>query len=484
MITVRFYSFSKRENSTKIPTGTGTEFSCTIHDSSSIFFPIIKLNRGADTSSAPAFNYCRINDFGRYYWITNWTWENGLWFASLKCDVLASFKSTIGSTSLYALRASNSYDGSIPDKLYPAKAGCTFVTESLSGGRPWGNVMQGIFIMGIVSQDPDFGSLKYIGLSLTNMRSFIAQLLDDAILTANGFNVQDASLALQKSLIDPLQYIKSCVYIPYPPSSLTDSLTTISSFDIWNWTINLSGYEVKYSAPYNTYSGTITIPKHPQTAGRGKFVNQMPFTVLQLQAPPFGMIDLDTTALVDTSTLSLGISLDLPTGLGVLTISNGSVVMNRIEAQIGVPVQLSQVFHDYLGAYVGAMGAIGGVISGLGSVVGGAMSGSIGGVAGGLGNMLSSGVSGVGSAIEALFPKAQSIGSGGSYAQLAGNWNIYAQFFTIVDDDLAHNGRPLCQMVTPSSGYYLIQDGDVPISGTQDESQEIKRYLETGFYYE
>lgn len=471
MITVRFYSFSKRENSTKIPSGTGTEYSCTIHDSSSIFFPIIKLNRGADTTSAPAFNYCQISNFGRYYWITDWSWENGLWFASLKCDVLASFKSSIGSTSLYALRASASYDGSIPDMLYPAKAGCTFTNEALTGTRPWGNPLAGVYVLGIVSKDADFGSIDYVVLTRTNTKTFIADVLQNAVTATNGFDVNDATYALQASLIDPMQYIKSCTYIPFTTTELNSCLDVKSTISIWDWDFNIANYKVKYSQPYFSYSGSISIPKHPQTASRGQFVNQAPFTELTLYAPPFGAFTLDTTSLVGISSLSLNVQIDLPSGLGILTISNGTSTLQKIEAQIGVPVQLSQVLHDYAGAVIGGIGAVGGAI-------GSAMSGNIAGAVTGL-------VTGaIGSAIAAKYPAAQTMGSGGSYAQLTGAWQICAQFFTIADDDLAHNGRPLCQMVTPSSGYYLIQDGDVPISGTQEEAQEVKRYLETGFYYE
>lgn len=475
MITVRFYSFSKRENSTKIPTGTGTEYSCTIHDSSSIFFPIIKLNRGADTSSAPAFNYCRINDFGRYYWITNWTWENGLWFASLKCDVLASFKSAIGSTSLYVLRASNSYDGSIPDMLYPTKAGCAFAVSedwniSASG-------FSGCFVVGVTSRDGDFGSLKYYVLDSTNLSALTDFLCTDIVTTLNNFDPLDASIELQKALIDPLSYIKSCVYIPMTKSEVVAAVPSgsISNTDvnliINDWTASsVSGRSLSKPNPYARLTSSLTIPKHPQTASRGKFVNNSPFTSLWLAARGFGLIDLDTTSFTDDSSVNLEMRIDLPTGLGTLTISNSVGEINRVTTNVGVPIQLSQILTDYTGAILNGVGAIGSLVGGF---LGGNPVGAVTGFA-----------SGVGSAVQAIHPKVQSIGSGGSYADVPRSIHLVAQFFTIADDDIAHNGRPLCQMVTPSSGYYLIQDGDVPISGTQDEAQEIKRYLETGFFYE
>ena len=88
--------------------------------------------------------------------------------------------------------------------------------------------------------------------------------------------------------------------------------------------------------------------------------------------------------------------------------------------------------------------------------------------------------------INALMPRAQSIGGGGSFAQLFTNTRLEYQWFRPVDDDNSHNGRPLCQVKTPASlgGYMLIQDGDVAIDGTAAEADEIRTLLQSGFYYE
>lgn len=473
MITANFYKFSKKENSTARPTGSGNALGIEIKSASSIFFPYIVVNRGASTA-APGYNYCYISNFERYYWITEWVWNDGLWEASLKCDVLATYKSVIGNENLYALRAAYSYDGSIPDTLYPAKAGCSFNSNALSANRPWGNPMAGVYVLGLVSKDADFGSIDYVIMSRANIKTFITDILTNAISDPiNQFDINDASYALQAALIDPMQYIKSCTYIPFTTSELSSNLTTDSTVAVWSWEFPIANYKVNYASPYYSYSGTIDIPKHPQAGSRGQYVNQAPFTNLTLFAPPFGAFDLDTTSLVGATSLTLNVQIDLPTGLGILTVSNGSITLQKIEAQIGVPVQLSQVINDYAGAAITAA-------QGIAGAVGSAFSGNIGGA-------VSSLVTGaIGSATAALYPKAQSIGSGGSYAQLMGVWQICAQFFNVVDDDITHNGRPLCQVIQPKNipGYILIQDGDVAIDGTQEESQEIKKYLETGFFYE
>lgn len=468
-IKVNFYRFTKKENSTARPAGSGTELDCILKDSSSIFYPVLKLNLGA--ISAPSFNYCVIPVFNRWYFVTNWEWDNGLWIASLKVDVLATYKPEIGNTSLYALRASNQYDGAIVDNLYPTKTGCTFEqSETWYPSRGLGIVQT--FILGIVSKNPSYGSVNYYAVDNANLYTIVNELLDDTLLSNNGFNAQDASIALQKSLVDPLQYIKSAISLPFTLAELNNIASSATPVTVFNWTLTATARKVSglLHSPITEITHSFPIPKHPQSRSRGNYMNQGPYTHLTLHAPPFGNIELDTTAFVDASTIDITILLDMPTGLAILEIKNGNYVVNRVESNMGVPIQLTQVTRDYLGAASSTISAIGGT-------VGSVMSGNIGGA-------ISNVATGIESAARAMVPRSQTIGSGGSYAQMRSLWFVEAQFFSAVDDDINHNGRPLCQMVTPSSGYYLIQDGDVPIDGTQEEAIEVKRYLEGGFYYE
>ena len=117
------------------------------------------------------------------------------------------------------------------------------------------------------------------------------------------------------------------------------------------------------------------------------------------------------------------------------------------------------------------MGSVGGLV---GSALTGNAAGAIGAI------------SGIGNAIESLMPRANTIGTTGTFAANHGDFKLDFQFFRPVDDDNTHNGRPLCDVRTIStlSGYMLIQDGDVAINGTSTEDAKIRNYLETGFYYE
>lgn len=487
MFNVTMYSFTKKENSTARPSGSGTTYNCILRRGSSAINPTIELNVGA-AGNPTGNNYAYIPAFNRFYFIEDWQFEDGIWTAAMRCDVLATYKIEIGAQSLYILRASAAYDGRIVDTMYPVKTGCTFSTQTAT--NPW-TLTSGNFVVGVANANPTIGSLCYYVLSAAQMANLCNLLLgpdSDSIWQDLGFNTDDASLELQKSIVDPIQFIKSAVYIP----------TAIDTSEMTLRVISLNSLLIKESGSIKppvasafgsgqtktTISRSFTIPKHPQAEARGVYMNASPNSVYTLTFPPFGVIELDSTVLSNATTLQCTIEIDHPTGLGILTVMCNNIVMNRLEAQVGVPVQVSQITHDYVGG-------ISSILSAMGSAVPLAAGLAVGGMGGAAAAGLATGgaagiASNLGNAVKSLAPRTQSVGSGGSYSQLTFTPRLDAQFFEAVADDNAHNGRPYCQMATPSSlgGYLLVQDGDVPIDGTSEESARVRAYLEGGFYYE
>lgn len=479
MFTVDFYNFKKQENSTARPASGATTFQCDIKRGSAIISPVLELDIGL--TEAPSWNYCYIPNFGRYYYVMEWRFDQALWIATLRVDILATYKEDIGNESLYALRAANLYDGNLIDTLYPAKVGGTFQRVDIT--NPFTDLYHGTFVIGVVGNSPEFGSLNYFALTHAGMNTLISWLLNDSITTNTGFNVKDASFQLQKNIIDPLQYIKSAVYIPIRFSLVIG--VPSSSVPVFDWNVPMgdlaNAKKIEKAAPvYNWAGGSVDIPKHPQTSTRGNFVNSAPFTMGQFVFPPFGVVEVDTSVTANASAISWGCKIDLPTGLGILTTKANGIILNRLEAQIGVPVQLTQITRDYLGAGLAVVNGAAGVAGGVGQAL-------TGNIAGGVANAINSAANATVSAIVAKTPRSQSIGSGGSYAQLTlADMGLEMQFFNIADDDVTKNGRPLNQIIQPKNvgGYMIIQDGDVPINGTKEEAQELKGTLEGGFYYE
>lgn len=462
--TVKLFTLSKRDNSTKRPTGEGVEYNCIIKTGSGILRPTISLDLGK-TNDPSQYNYAYIPNFDRYYFIEEWYFDRALWTASLKVDVLATYKTEIGNSNLYVMRSASEHDGNIIDTLYPAKSGCSFVSETKS--NPWSSGMT--YVIGVVSQNATCGSLTHYALGRASFTSICSWLLSDVVTEDNGFSIDDCTLELQRSLVEPLQFIKTCIALPVPVGDTHG--TTGGRVVVYGWTTPEGGKVLsENTAIVKTYS--FTIHKHPDTASRGNYVNTAPFTSLTLCVPPFGAFDIDTSVSCNADTIDVTIRIDQITGKGTMTVKCNGIVLNRIEAQIGIPVSMSSVTRDYLGAVSNVGGAIGGMVEGA--------------LSGGLGGMVIGGASGIGNAVKSLQARSNTIGTTGSYGTLLGDFRLDHQFFRPIADDNAHNGRPLCAMRTINtlSGYMIIQDGDVSINGTSAEDSQVRQYLESGFYYE
>ena len=464
---VRFWTFSKKYNSTKRPNSDdATTYDCDLKNGGSIVNPKIELNIGF-TSSPSAFNYAYIPNFQRYYYIDEWTFENGLWIGTMSTDVLATFKTYIGNSSLYILRASAEKDGRIIDTLYPCKTECDFVDTAIT--NPYNQA--GCYVIGVVNKHGMYGSITYYAVTRASMAAILHSLISEVIDSTNGFNTSDASYALQRSIVDPVQYIKSAIWLPVPIQNITSDIIE-TPLPIYDWEVsNASGYRI--SNPSIIIRNTINLSKHPDTNARGNYVNVTPYTKAQIFYPPFGVVELDTTVTCNAESVNVDVYVDANTGEGNLIIECNGIVLNRIASQIGVPIQISQVSRDYLGA---ATSFIGGMVGGIASIATGNVVAGAGAIAGGIGN-----------AAAAAANRSNTVGSSGNFSILfAKNPELNLQFFRPVEDDNAQNGRPLCKKRTVSNlgGYMLVQDGDVPIPGTKGESESIRNFLEGGFYYE
>lgn len=476
--TVNFFNFSKRENSTYRPAGSGESFSCVLKEASSIANPSIIVDLG--TSDNPTWNYAYIAEFNRYYYVTDWTWiQNRLWLATLSTDVLATFRDQIGNSDLYVLRSSAAYDGNVIDNYYPTKTYCQTVQQF--GNSPWIHVSgsdnidlsTGVFIVGYVTKntpnsDHMYGSVIYSAMQQDGLTALVSALLDDSILA--NFSPEDASLALQKSLIDPLSYIKSCIWLPVMYDGIGGS--ELSTINIWDWEVTADHKILSNDPPYIQYlvSG-LPITKHPYTAARGNYVNCAPYTRLNLDFPPFGNIDIDTTLSANASQIEGRIHIDLVTGAATLRLLIDGVEQGLYNGQAGVPIQLSQVSRNYLGAALGGVSAVGGMI-------GNAIMGNVAGI-------FTSAAAGIGNGIQAMVPRGSGSGANGSFIGLARRPCLYHQFMDIVPEDNDHCGRPLCQIrrISTLPGYLLIKDGEVDINGFTGEAEAVRSYLEGGFFY-
>lgn len=475
---VTFYNFSKRRNSTKRPSG-GTTYTCLLKDDTSTARPQIELKWNG-TSSAPAsYNYCYISAFNRYYWVDSWTYSNRMWIASCTVDVLATYKTAIGSSSKYVMRSASESDDDVIDTLYPAKA--TFKTASIVLNSPFGqNMSNGRYIVSL--SGGGVSGVQYVQLDVTNFQALLAfcfqesaSIWSQSMATGDiGTALQKYGEAMQKSVYNPFQYINSVLWVPEAFSGLSQS-----NLEIGPMTATGVSYVIP-SSPIHNIVESFTVPTISATYEWEKVA---PYREYLLRIPPFGDVTLDATLMRDISTVNVEYTYDYVAGSATAIIfgttsGNQVVMLTTVSGQIGIPIATSSQAVDNIGALSAKVGAVGSIAGGVASVI----SGNIGGAISSVGNVASSVISGYAAAT----PRPQQCGVSGGVGYLRRNHSLHVLQYDRPETDDTEFGKPLYKVKTISSlsGYVKLADGEVSCNATDAEHRELEAFLTGGFFYE
>ena len=468
MLSVTLYEFKKRENSTKRPDSSATQrtHNAVLKTPTSLLRPEISFDFGLKGN--PSFyNYAYISGLGnRYYFIRDWTVSEGhIWTAHMEVDVLASWKASIGASTQYVTRSSFSSDGSIVDGLYPAKGDVTLRAESTSIWPTVTAISGGSYVVGIVNNSADaIGAVAYYVFSEAQFRAFMAYLMGDVSWTGQ---ITEISADLLKVLFNPMQYITGVMWYP----DRAPAGEKVSSIPFGWWNLPVSAAKLKTSGVLPS-AANITIPKHPQAAARGKYLNAAPFSQYTFDSRVWGIIPIDTTSIINEEALSMSYTVDYTTGIADMYLKAGlsdyAIAVRR--GQYGVPVQIAQIGQNYLNMALTSVNGAANVANKLFNPVGAITAGA---------NM-------IGDMINASMPEFATSGSNGTVANFTSAPTLYAKFLPVVSDDNDDRGRPYCKKVQLSTlpGYQVIADPDLAIAGTSEENREIKNYLAGGYFYE
>lgn len=478
MFNVTLYKFKKKPNSTKLPpSGTASRtFSCYALDNSSIIRPTLVLQYG--TSEILDFNYAYIQTWGRYYFIDDIAvLEGGIYQLSMACDVLASFRTDILSSSQYVLRSASDHDRTVIDNKYPVKATSTKGLSYgggvvINAGSPVSGYFDGILLTGCyvvsVFSDNSEGVTTY-AMNQSAFRSLMSNLM--SYLPSD---MSDVSAGVGKALFDPLQYIISVMWFPNFPDK--DSGTSVSSINFAGYSISVSGTcKIFDSSVWDNLYCDITVPKHADAA-TFPYMQLEPFSVYDLYFEPFGTIRLDTTRLYGVSTIRCRWYMEYQKGMAHLEVqdaANATNVIATADAQFGISIPVSQITVDYFGA---ASHLIGGAVSAAVQAANGAYTGAIG-----------SGLEALGSAVQAMLPHVSGKGTPDSFLIFRGESpRIVYQFFNIVERDNETQGEPLCQAKTLStlSGFTMCLNAELESEGLQAETDLISSMLNSGVFIE
>lgn len=469
-IPIYFYAFAKKENSTARPTTAAATFNCELINSCSILYPRIIL-QGANAAYNPyRLNYAYIPEFDRYYYVSDWTWDSGLWYASCDIDALASWKIGIGQNSQYISRCSTAYDGTINDGLFPAE---NVITTSRTFMNPdastWGDsatLNSGLFIMAVINNlNADVTEKNIVTYYAMTPAQF--GVVSEALFTGDFWDRVVAGTAKFNDYILGLQWI------PYAPANLGTIGELRPTVVIGNWPlVNAPAYLVKRSNIKMEFSFTsYAIPRHPQAAQYGAYMNCSPWSSYYLYWPPVGRVELDSQAIAENAVVTVRLTVDIRTGGGMYNITCGDNFIGSGCSQFSMALPVASLSVDF--------SAIGNALSNFGGAAAEAAKINWRNAAIAFGES-------VGSLVDASTPDAKNSGSYGNAALLTAPPVVYARHVHSVPHD-PDRGRPYCQTRTINEltgAYMVIPAPHFELNCTSGELQIIHSFASGGFYYE
>lgn len=462
-ISVGFTTESKRENSTKQRT-MSTTHNCLFKNGCSMLYPTLLLE--LDTDSFPTYTGFKIEN--RYYNVTDIkSVRQNLFEISGEVDVLATYKTEIGSSTEYVIRAAGAYNPYIQDSKYPALSDTDINSVYLNGLSVDSS---GTYVVGVIGTGHDSpGMVTYYAFNAYTFSELCLALFDENYLDNS---LTDVTLELQKELLNPFQYIVSCYWYPIPYSHFSDMGTVATVYFGW-WTAKYSegggtntvvAIKIPEEGRVYSWEDTFNPPKHPQNATRGIYLNDAPYTRYTLNCYSFGSIPLNPSPFVDGDAGAIEIDVDVFTGVAQMYVSCTRGRIFTAISQFGVPIQINQ---------------------NTANVIGGMISAFSGGAAFARSNF-AGGAAGITSAILDCFPQVQTQGTNGSKVAFLQTPSIVGEFRNICDEDNVTMGRPLCapRQINTLSGFIQCENVDIQLACTNTERIKVIDFMEGGFFYE
>lgn len=368
-ITATFCKNDKKINSTRQPIASADDITLQVElkDVTNLFTPSLVISADVFTDglgnivNPMRYNYVQLPDFERFYFVRSWSWVVGRWECALEVDVMASFKTEIGSTTAFVLRSASQYDADIIDTKYPTtmNEAASLQEESWFGvATPWNTdiknaaITSGFYVISVTNSDISaIGGVSYYAMSAGVM----AELMNKMFSAPTWMNITDANISndLQKMLMNPMQYITNIMWIPRGLDTTGMTSTNVLPLGWWSLTLTGSFYRLNVQNTAVEFSISTSLLYHPQyNASKRRWLQLSPYTTAALYLPPFGFIALDTTKLYLSDKLKLRIRIDAITGRGTLFISHsytyqgveydGGVIYTTV-AQVGVPMTIAQM---------------------------------------------------------------------------------------------------------------------------------------------
>lgn len=470
------------------------------------------------------FNYAYIQNWKRYYWVSNWTYDKGFWSCDIISDPLATFKEQIGNSTQYILRSDRKslWNGRIIDDSYPTLTVPDITSTTCDSGMNY-FIEEGWYVVGLIAGEysQGLGGVKYYVMTPPLLRSFYTSLLGDVDYITDGGedekNVWEISKGLTKALVNPFQYVASIKWYPFEPP-----MTGVSRVQLGWWTLKSPlAAGLLDNNGRKSFWGFLDVPKHPQAEARGEYLNSSPYSEYNLEIRPWGRFPIDASVLASTDTLYWRYEVDFFSGKSVIRVTTKDSLATCIftaGTDVGVDVQVNQIATletvteyrmvndnaqftsgiSYSDTYSLSGSAGVGVDTGSLSQMGkfSKVAPPVVDLGANLGRSIAVnlqsgfnyliGASKGKNAVGFRYPQTQTSGCPGTLAGLSSVFELTATFWHIPDEDPSI-GRPCyCEAtIDGDDAYFVCNDVELEIEGAYaEEVAAIAKTMENGFWYE
>lgn len=460
MPTATFYNLSKRTDSTKVPTNTGTDISVTLKEGADLDNPVFQMQ-----TNVLGYNYMKFE--GNYYHITgrNYVYNN-LYEISATIDALGTYRSEIMSSSQYILRTSvgTLANYKLIDNSYPTEAEPEHYRTAITIGID----NTGCYVLSVKS---DTG-VQYFIITLAQLQSILDQIMatkqEDLWST-----ISDLVGSLGPSLLNASDYIIGCRWMPFSVPA-----GTAYPIVLGYWPTGISAPEA--STRYNFVSapgGSVSLTVHPETSSTKLFMNCSQYHAVTVFVPGCGEIPIDF-AKIQGSSVNVKVTVDISGAVtAIITNTNGDVI-GRAHGVLGAEVPITA-------SNVGA-GGFGAVASGIGTLVTSLATASTGNIAGALAEATAGSVE-IGTGIASSIPDVNTSGGAGSYLVPTGAdmVSLHEWIYKLTDQAPTQQGYPCMKISTlGTSGFYIIKNPQVDFGEDLYVKSQIESYMARGFYVE
>lgn len=448
MTEIVLYHFSKRKNSTKRPTGQGTEVPCLLKSATTFQNPTFILQR--PMNEILQFNYAKWAD--HYYFVDSTTSINaGQTEISCTEDVLATYKNEISNYTCFIERSSNQTTLA-NDTMYIPTNDWVLSTRNVSHKEKiMTSTYSQQYIIRIVSRT-GVASYYINGDQLNN-------LLDYMYTESNFTDV--ITDAITKLMFDPFKYIVDLKWIPFVESAFKNNNNEAIQLGFWDSGVMAKRIDedtvvnFSYSFAFN----------NPLYAIKDFRYYSPSFSNYFIKLPFIGVVALNPYK-IDESVNAL-YQFDATSGLCNVFLQSKKVVFASYQFQLSVPVQIGYASTNIAQLTTSAV-----------SLVGAGLQGNI--------------AQGISSGIEAgrsiTAPEVSMLGTIGNISNILNNqileFNSYA--CTSINPDGASEGYAdgTVRSISGLSGYIKCRNASIEISGFTGDQEAVNNYLNSGFYYE